>query len=178
MSTSNTDVQIYQIGCDRGTHEPVITNTHSTFVSDSHEAFRTIEEFCDAERPVWNEILQIRPNRVTKIDVDAKMGKHSFFVFLLNDNTHCKFHSEPFIEPTLAGGPSGLVKNPKLVGSSGRWASFELTPSLDPKFQRIPIIFNFIDEETGISPFYLKSHHLRNHGGIHPPTAASNINLF
>ena len=47
----------------------------------------------------------------------------------------------------------------------------------EEKVERLPIMFDFVDTNTGVSPVFLGKHAHVTHGGIHPPTATTMIEL-
>lgn len=144
-------------------------------------------------RAEWTTVAAQVFDRVNALDIRAKPNASAMFAFFLDDHCKCHFDKVPFLELPLAGSPDGgSIAHCQTHGERALWASLELKAHEMAQFARIPIVFNFVDDKSGRSPFYLMPHdahadgskhggsvgYIETHGGIHPPVGATNINFF
>lgn len=180
--TGNITLHIYRIGHATSAYHPVFTNVMSTEEHGTESAANArVAQLVSNPSQSWSPMPAQAGRRPDVLDFDYKRDGKAVCAFYISKECEAYFAPTPFIDLPLVGAPAGgIIKSFQTFGTEPVWASLTLNTNIDPRIIRLPIVFNFIDKSSKISPFFLKPHFKntdKGHGGIHPPTASSNINL-
>lgn len=182
--TGNINLHIYRIGHTTSAYHPVFTNVMSTEQHGTESAANArVAQLVSNPSQSWGPRSARSGGRPDVLDFDYKRDGKAVYAFYISKECEAYFASTPFIDLPLAGAPAGgIIKSCQTFGTEPVWASLTLNTNIDPRIMRLPIVFNFIDKSSKISPFFLEPHSkvlaaVEGHGGIHPPTASSNIDL-